>query len=523
MTMTDTFPALLRAASAAFPDKIFLHTTSALGPEEVTFSDLDHRSRAIAAGLLRRGIRPGDRVAVAAPNQVEWLELFHAVTRIGAVLVTLNVRYRETELGYMLGQSGSRLVVTSAEADGFDFVNFYAGFQDEIPGVEEVIFLGRDGADGFESLRADPDDTELDSLTAAITPEDPAVILYTSGTTGRPKGAVLTHGSMLASARGQVERLGTTSDDVYLCVMPLNHVGGITCSATGALLTASSLVLPPAFSPAGTLADLERHRVTLFAGVPTMWSLMLADPSFASTDTRAVRTAVVGGANLEPTLAREVLTGFPQARLTNLYGLSECSGAAILSAPGDSVEQVSRTLGTAVSGVESRVVDLDGAPVRDGQQGELQLRGASVAAGYWELPDETAETFTAGGWLRTGDMVTMDPDGHLVLHGRLKEMFVQGGYNVYPVEVENVLTAHPAVAMAAGIGVPDPVLGEVGRYHVLVRPEHQVSEEELREFCTGKLADYKVPRQVVFVDELPMTPSGKIAKAVLRERYTTGI
>lgn len=523
MTMTDTFPALLRSASAAHPDKVFLHTTSASGQaEEVTFSDLDRRSRGIAAGLLRRGIGRGDRVAVAAPNQVEWLELFHAVTGIGAVLVTLNVRYREAELGFMLKQSGARMVVTSAEHDGFDFVDFYSGFRDEVPGVEDIIFLGRDGDDGFDSLRADPEDTELDPLAAAIDPGDPAVILYTSGTTGRPKGAVLTHGSMLASARGQVERLGTTSDDVYLCVMPLNHVGGITCSATGALLTASSLVLPPAFSPAGTLADLERHRVTLFAGVPTMWSLMLADPSFASTDTSAVRIAVVGGSNLEPTLAREVLSGFPRARLTNLYGLSECSGAAVLSAVDDSVEQVSRTLGTPVSGVDARVVDLDGAPAADGQQGELQLRGASVAAGYWERPDETAETFTADGWLRTGDMVTVDPDGHVVLHGRLKEMFIQGGYNVYPVEVENILTAHPAVAMAAGIGVPDRLLGEVGLYHVLLRPENQVSEQELREFCSTKLADYKTPRRIVFIDELPMTPSGKIAKAVLRERYTAG-
>lgn len=523
MTMATTFPALLGAACATVPDKVFLHTTSASGrSEEVSFSELDHRSRRIAAGLLRRGVRRGDRVAVAAPNQVEWLELFHAVTRIGAVLVTLNVRYREAELGYMLNQSGTRVVVTSAETDGFDLVDFYAGIRDEIPGVQEVIFLGRDGQDGFDSLRAQPDDAELEVLTAAIDPDDPAVILYTSGTTGRPKGAVLTHGSMLASARGQVERLGTTSDDVYLCVMPLNHVGGITCSVTGALLTASSLVLPPAFSPAGTLADLERHGVTLFAGVPTMWSLMLADPSFATTSTGAVRTAVVGGSNLEPTLAREVLSGFPSARLTNLYGLSECSGAAVLSASDDSVEQVSRTLGTALPGVDARVVDLDGTVLVDGQQGELQLRGASVAAGYWERPVETAETFTEDGWLRTGDMVTMDPDGHLVLHGRLKEMFVQGGYNVYPVEVENVLTAHPAVAMAAGIGVPDRVLGEVGRYHVLVRSDEDVSEDELREFCAGKLADYKVPRQIVFVDALPMTPSGKIAKATLREQYAAG-
>lgn len=522
MTMTDTFPALLRWAGRTFPDKVFLHTTSASGrPEEVTFSGLDLRSREIAAGLLRRGIRPGDRVAVAAPNQVEWLELFHAVTCIGAVLVTLNVRYREAELGYMLGQSGARMVVTSATEDGFDFEGFYAGFRDEIPGVEEVIFLGRDGDDGFEALRTQPDGTEIDSLAEAVEPGDPALILYTSGTTGRPKGAVLTHRSIMASARGQVERLGTTAEDVYLCVMPLNHVGGITCSVTSALLTASSLVLPRAFSPAKALADLEGHRVTLFAGVPTMWSLMLSHPDFASTDTRTLRTVVIGGSNVEPTLARQILDGFPGAALSNLYGLSESSGAAVMSAPGDSVETVSRTLGTPLGGTEARVMGPDGPVVTAGEQGELQLRGAGVAAGYWGQRDESAQTFLDDGWLRTGDMVTMEPDGHVVMHGRLKEMFVQGGYNVYPVEVENVLTSHPAVAMAAGVGIPDRVLGEVGLYCVVLRPDEQVTEEELREYCRARVADYKVPRSIELVAELPTTPSGKVAKAALRERYTT--
>lgn len=517
-----THPELLSAASQRFPDKIFLHATSASGrAEALTFTDLEERSRRVAAGLLSRGVRPGDRIAVAAPNQAEWLELFYGVTRIGAVLVTLNVRYREAELRYMINQSGSRLVVTSAQSDGFDLKAFYAGFRDEIPGVDRVIFFGESGEDGFDALRGDPDEEELDRVTAEVGPDDPALILYTSGTTGRPKGAVLTHRSMLASARGQVDRLGSTAEDVYLCVMPLNHVGGITCSVTSALLEGSTLVLAEAFSPGGALSDIARYRASVFAGVPTMWSLMLSHPDFTTTDTSALRTVVIGGSNVEPTLARQILDGFPNATLSNLYGLSESSGAAVISAPGDSIETVSRTLGTALPGIEARVVDVDGEEVAVGEQGELQLRGDGIAAGYWERPEETAETFLDNGWMRTGDMVTMETDGHVAMHGRLKEMFVQGGYNVYPVEVENVLTAHPAVAMAAGIGVPDRVLGEVGLYCVVPLPGQHVGEDELREFCRDRVADYKVPRSIALVDELPTTPSGKVAKATLRERYVT--
>lgn len=520
MRTSKTHATLLRSAAEQFPDKVFLETTSASGEaQSVSFTELEERSRRIAAGLLERGVRHGDRIAVAAPNQVEWLELFYGVTRIGAVLVTLNVRYREAELRYMLNQSGARLVVTSAQADEFDFVEFYAGFRDEVPDVEEVIFLGDDGEHSYTSLIGDTDSAELTRHEAQVAPEDPALVLYTSGTTGRPKGAVLTHRSMIASASGQVNRLGTTTSDVYLCVMPFNHVGGITCSVTASLLTGSTLVIPPAFSPAGALADVEKHRVSIFAGVPTMWSLMLSHPTFTTTDTSAVRLAIVGGSNVEPTLATTMLAAFPGARLFNLYGLSESSGASVMSAPDDSVQQVSSSLGTALSGVQARVVSLAGNQMAPGDEGELQLQGDSIATGYWDRPEETSQTFLEGGWLRTGDMVAMDSDGHIHLRGRLKEMFVQGGYNVYPVEVENVLTSHPAVAMSAGIGVPDPVLGEVGCYYVVLRPDQQVSEDELLEHCRRQVADYKVPRQIIMVEALPTTPSGKIAKGSLRERH----
>lgn len=520
-TGTETYPALLRAAAARNPDGAFLHCPSTSGrAETMTFGELERRSRRIAAGLVAHGLRSGDRIAVAAPNRAEWVELFFAATRIGVIVVTLNVRYRERELDHMLNQSEARMVVTAASAGEFDFEAFYAGFRERIPTVEHVVFLGG-GAEGqrYEDLAADPKSVDLSTAEGGVGAADPAVILYTSGTTGSPKGAVLTHGSMLGSARAQVQHLHTHADDVYLCVMPLNHVGGITCNITAALRTGSTVVLPEAFSPAAALEAIATHGVTVFAGVPTMWSLMLADESFPERDTRSMRLAVIGGSNVEPALAARISEGFPGARLANLYGLSEVSGAAVISAADDDLDAVSRSIGVALPGVEARVTDLDGADTAPGGEGELQLRGPGTADGYWRMPEATAEAFLPGGWVATGDMVTRDPDGHLVLRGRRKEMFVQGGYNVYPAEVENVLTAHPAVGMAAGIGVPDPVLGEVGCYYVVTTGERTATEEELRAFCAERLADYKTPRRFVMTTELPTTPAGKIAKAELRKRY----
>jgi acyl-CoA synthetase (AMP-forming)/AMP-acid ligase II len=519
-----TFSALLQAAAAEEPDRVFLHAASErAAADAITFAELERRGRRVAAGLRARGLRRGDRIAVAAANQVEWLELFFGAARIGVVVVTLNVRYRESELEYMLNQSGTRLLVTAAKAGDIDLEAFYPGFRAQIPKVEHVLFLGGTGAgERYADLPVYPaGDGEVDRLSAEVQRDDPAVILYTSGTTGQPKGAVLTQASLLGSAAAQTRRLGTGPDDVYFSALPLNHVGGLTCSVTSALLGRSSVVLASAFSPAAALRDMEEHGVTVLTGVPTMWTLMLGHESFPERDTSSVRLAVVGGANADPTLCAAMAKGFPKARISNLYGLSEVSGACVLSAVDDDLDTVARTLGTALDGVQTRVVEAQGQDIAPGVEGELLVRGPGTAAGYWGLPEATAEVFLPDGWVATGDIVSAEPDGHLMIRGRRKEMFLQGGYNVYPVEVENVLTAHPGVAMAAGIGVPDRVLGEVGRYYVLPRPGHQLTAEELTEFCAARLADYKVPRQFEFVDELPTTPSGKVAKAVLRDRLAT--
>jgi fatty-acyl-CoA synthase len=502
--------AVLRAAAQQRGDRPFL-----LGEgDPVTFGGLDALADRCAAGLAARGIAAGDRVAVAGLNTVDWLTLFFGATRLGAAVVTLNVRYRETELEYMLGQSGTRLAVTPAELAGFDFRGLYAGLAPRLPALESVVFFGDDGPDGFSALL----DGDGEVPAADLAPDTPAVVLYTSGTTGRPKGAVLTHGSLLASAGGQQQRQSTGPDDVLVATLPFNHVGGITCTIVHALVAGARVALVPAFSPAAALQAAAEHRATVLAGVPTMYVLMLAELAKSDHDLSAVRIAVAGGSNVDPPLARAMAEAFPGAHVENLYGLSETSGACVISAVHDDLATVCETLGTPLAGIEARVVDpVTGTPVPDGEDGELQLRGPSVAAGYWEMPDETAAAFRDG-WLSTGDMVSRRADGHLVLRGRLKEMFLQGGFNVYPVEVENVLAAHPGVALAAGIGIPDDVLGEVGLYFVVPRdPAAPPTAQQLTDWCRERLADYKVPRRIEVRGELPTTPAGKIAKAQLRQ------
>jgi fatty-acyl-CoA synthase len=510
----DTVGAALKDAAAR--DRAFLYD----GDGTVTFAEFDALTDRVAGGLLARGIRRGDRIGLLGLNTTQWLAAFFGAARIGAVVVPLNVRYREQELSYMLGQSGARMVISTPAIPGFDFAEFFEKFRPQAPGVTDYLFFG----EGFDALAAAPADPAAPAAARdAVTPDDPLMILYTSGTTGRPKGAVITHGSILASARAQAEHFVMTDTDVLLGHLPLNHVGGITCTIMAALVSGGSVALLPAFSPDGALRAIERYKVTFLGAVPTMYVLMLGRDDFADHDVSSVRLCMAGGSNVEPALAESVRRAFPGAPLYGLYGLSESSGACVLSPLDDDPETVARTLGAIIGDFEARVTGPDGAVLPAGEAGELQIRGGCVTAGYWDMPDETAEVFLPDGWLATGDMVEMEPDGHLVLRGRKKEMYIQGGFNVYPVEIENVLTAHPGVAMAAGIGVPDEVLGEIGRFYVVPRPGAEPpTADELTAYCRERLADYKVPRQFVIAAEVPLTPVGKIHKAQLKNDYLQG-
>ncbi|RKE66875.1 fatty-acyl-CoA synthase [Dietzia kunjamensis] len=389
-------------------------STFSSGP---TYSELAARVDRVATAWLDMGLTHGDRLAIASRNSIDWLVAYLAMNRIGAVLVTLSVMYREREFTHMLGQSGAGVLVCESEVADFDFQAFLADLRPQIPTVREFVFLGAENpsfgrrwADIAETP-ADPDATA--AAFARVSPADPAVILYTSGTTGLPKGATLTHRSLLASAIGQVDRYRQSSADNLLGLLPFNHVGGLTCAFGTSLVSGGRFTLLPAFHPGLVARAIAEKPITLFAGVPTIFTMLLAAESFADIDTSRIRTCVVGGSNLEPSLADRVRGAFPNARLSNLYGLSETSGASIISGPDDSPDTVNTTIGTPIGDVEARIVDPDGTPVPAGEEGELQLRGSCVAAGYWEMPAETSATFLADGWLATGDMGVLTADGHV--------------------------------------------------------------------------------------------------------------
>ncbi|MCP2288523.1 class I adenylate-forming enzyme family protein [Nocardia amikacinitolerans] len=482
---------------------------------ELSFGEMQERSDRIAAGLLRNGIRPGDRVAVLGTTTPDWIAVYFAAAKIGAALVGLSVRYRETELAHIISDSGARMVITVPSHESTDFLSILAKLRRELPQLETVVTFGEGGDSTLdELLAASTDNRRLAEVKAAVSPRDPVMIIYTSGTTGKPKGATLTHGGQLAAAQAQARHMRLHDRDVLPAAVPLDHVSGITCCVLAALVAHSRVILLETFAPREIAALLETADLTLWVGVPTMHTLLLNCPELDMVDTSKVRLVVTGGANAEPALLERLTTRFPNATVMNLYGLSEASGAVVMTSWDDDRDTLARSIGRPLAGVEVKIADTAGTELPIGQTGELMVRSPSLMAGYHNMPHETADVIDEG-WLHTGDMAYVSAQGSIVLRGRAKEMFVQGGFNVYPIEVENVLTTHSDVIMAAGVGVPDPVLGEIGRYYVVLAPEAETTEEDLKAFCSPRIADYKIPKEIMIRAELPLTPAGKIQKSSL--------
>jgi fatty-acyl-CoA synthase len=521
--MTDIIQAnviweVLDQAAKSVPDK----TCYFFMGKEISFRAVDEMSDRLACGLLDLGIRKGDRIGIIALNQPEWVFTYFAAAKIGATVVGLNVRYRETELDYMLNQSETKAVVTlAAMGDQMDYVRFFEGFRSKVPSVEHFIFMGGAGFGGSHSFEAllnkEVDRKALQEAKGSVRPDDPMIIIYTSGTTGVPKGAVVTNGSQLAASRAQAEHTRVGPDDLVQVAAPLNHVGGISCGIVNMMLGRAAIELIPVFDPNVVIERATANPPTIMAGVPTMLVLLLMNKKFGSLNTDSVRLVLTGGSNAEPSLLKSLCDAFPKAEVMNLYGLSESSGALVISPWDSDFESTVKSIGKTVGGFQVKVADNDGRELPQGEIGELYFKGAGIAAGYFRMPEETAAAFDADGWLHTGDMGYVDERGYIVLMGRLKEMYLQGGFNVYPVEVENLISRHPKVAMVAGIGVPDPVLGEIGRYYIIPKPGEKLTEEEIKAYCRIRLADYKIPRQIVFRSELPLTPVGKIMKSKLKE------
>ncbi len=480
-----------------------------LGAVELSYGELDERSARLAALLRERGLERGDRVGVMLPNVPEFPVAYYGVLRAGAIVVPMNVLLKRREIAFYLEDSGAKLLLAwhgfAAEAR--------AGAEDAAANPIEVepetfaaLLAKHDSAVPFRRIA-----TKRNSRTGVVETEDgdTAVILYTSGTTGKPKGAELTHANLLRNADVSAR---TTSEiqpgDVVLGALPLFHSFGQTVAMNASLKVGACLTLVPKFDPGEALATMQRDRVTHFYGVPTMFGALLHHPERESYDTSALRTCITGGASMPV----EVLRGFEDAfgaKVMEGYGLSETSPVACSNHPDR--ERKAGSIGTPIEGVEMKVVDEDDAEVPQGEVGEIVIRGHNIMKGYWRRPDATAEAMR-GGWFHSGDMARVDEDGYFHIVDRKKDLIIRGGYNVYPREVEEVLYEHPKIREAAVVGVPHDEWGEeIGAAVVLMEGE-SLSPEEVSAYVKDRIAAYKYPRLVWFLDELPKGPTGKILK-----------
>ncbi|KQO42880.1 AMP-binding protein [Aeromicrobium sp. Leaf245] len=484
-----------------------------------TYRELAADVEVVARGLASLGIEKGDRVGIWAPNCAEWTLVQYATARLGVVLVNVNPAYRAHELGYVVGQSGMRAIVAVPELKGSSFADMIDEVRPDHPGLTDVLLIGTPSWDALlDAGRAS--DLDVDAIEATLDPTDPINIQYTSGTTGFPKGATLSHCNILNNGFAVGELLHYTSDDRIAIPVPFYHCFGMVMGNLAATSHGATMVVPaPMFDPAATLRAAAEERCTSLYGVPTMFIAMLADPSFDDHDLSALRTGIMAGSPCPVEVMKQVIQRMGAEEVSICYGMTETSPVSTQTRTDDSVERRVSTVGRVHPNLETKVVDpATGEVVPRGTAGELCTRGYSVMIGYWQEPEKTAEAIDADGWMHTGDLAVMDDDGYLSITGRIKDMVIRGGENIYPREIEEFLITHPDVLDAQVVGVPDARYGEELMAWLRMRDGSEpLTVEAVRDFCTGRLAHYKVPRYVHVVEEFPMTVTGKVRKVQMRE------
>jgi long-chain acyl-CoA synthetase len=472
-------------------------TAFKLDDMELNYSLLDEASARVAALVKSKGVEPGDRVGLMMPNVPYFPAIYYGILRAGGVVVPMNVLLKAREVAFYVEDPEAELL--------FAWGDFGEAAEAGAEKAGTEVILVKPGE--FEQLLADQ---EPDRDMAERSGEDTAVILYTSGTTGKPKGAELTHANLYRNSKGVSEKLGEMgAEDVLLGALPLFHSFGQTCTMNSAVSVGATVTMLPRFDPDKALQIIERDRVTIFQGVPTMYNAMLHSESCDSADCSSLRTCMSGGAAMPAELMRAFEEKFGCVILEG-YGLSETSPVASFNHPDR--ERKPGSIGTPIEGVEMQVWDDDGNEVPQGEVGEIVIRGHNIMKGYWNRDDANKEAITGDGWFRTGDMAKMDEDGYFFIVDRKKELIIRGGYNVYPREIEEVLYEHPAVQEAAVIGVPHDELGEEVGAAVVLKDGESVEADELGSYVKEQVAAYKYPRRIWFVDELPKGPTGKILK-----------
>jgi fatty-acyl-CoA synthase len=494
--------------------------------------DVDRLARA----LLALGVAKGERVGIWSPNCAEWTILQYATAKIGAILVNVNPSYRSHELDFVVKQNGMRLLVTAPSDHNSDYVGMARQALAECPDLRELVFLPDSEPDGlgggvpqsgqeltYAELLKRADDvghSGLKARMAELDPHDPINLQYTSGTTGFPKGATLTHHNILNNGYSIGELLGYTEHDRVVIPVPFYHCFGMVIGNLNALSHGAATIIPGrSFTPAAALEAVQDFGGTSLYGVPTMFIAELALPDFASYDLSTLRTGVMAGSPCPIEVMKRVISEMNMKDVAICYGMTETSPVSTMTRSGDTLEQRTQTVGRTMPRLESKIVDpATGDVLERGQIGELCTRGYAVMQGYWDQPDKTAEAIDAEGWMHTGDLARMDADGYVVIEGRMKDMVIRGGENIYPREIEEFLYTHPAIQDVQVIGVPDPKYGEELMACVILKPgAAPLDAAAVAEYCRGKLAHYKIPRYVEVRENFPMTVSGKVRKVEMRE------
>ncbi|AXB45495.1 AMP-binding protein [Amycolatopsis albispora] len=487
-----------------------------------TYRELAADVDALAIGLLGLGITKGDRVGIWSPNRAEWTLLQYATAKIGAILVNINPAYRSHELKFVLNQAGVRLLVAAESFKTSDYAAMIEQVRPECAGLEHVVLLGTEAWDALLDNEVDAD--RLARVGETLGADDPINIQYTSGTTGFPKGATLSHHNILNNGFFVGELCGYTEADRICIPVPFYHCFGMVMGNLAATSHGSCMVIPsPSFEPKAALEAVQAERCTSLYGVPTMFIAELSEPDFDDYDLGSLRTGIMAGSPCPVEVMKQVIERMGMAEVSICYGMTETSPVSTQTRADDSVERRVSTVGRVGPHLEVKVVDPEtGLTVPRGEPGELCTRGYSVMLGYWEQPEKTAEVIDAARWMHTGDLAVMDDEGYVNITGRIKDMVIRGGENVYPREIEEFLYTHPDILDAQVIGVPDVKYGEELMAWVRLREgAAPLTAESLREFCTGKLAHYKIPRYVHVVDEFPMTVTGKVRKVEMREQAVT--
>jgi fatty-acyl-CoA synthase len=513
----ETIDVNLRTAVRRFGDREAL-VDVAVG-RRYTYAELDAAVDELARALLARGVAKGDRVGIWAPNCAEWFLVQYATARVGAILVNINPSYRTHELEFVLRQAAVSLLISAASFKTSDYRGMIGEVEPLVDTLRDVVFLGDETWDALlaDATKAGADDVA--ARAAELTFDDPINIQYTSGTTGFPKGATLSHHNILNNGYFVGEGLGYSEQDRICVPVPFYHCFGMVMGNLASSSHGACVVIPaPGFDPAATLRAVQDEQCTSLYGVPTMFIAELGLPDFASYDLSSLRTGCMAGSPCPVEVMKRVISEMNMEEVTIAYGMTETSPASTQTGKDDSLDRRTGSVGRVHPHVEVMVVDPEtNRPVPRGEPGEFCTRGYSVMLGYWDEPEKTAEVLH-NGWMHTGDLATMDSEGYLNIVGRIKDMIIRGGENVYPREIEEFLYTHPDVVDAQVIGVPDEKYGEELMAWVRLREGADLDADSLRSFCDGKLAHYKIPRYVHVVDEFPMTVTGKVRKVEMRQQ-----